>query len=90
MSDLSSIFDPVDGVAVTALVDGSQHVNGMFDRSYIDASGVASNASAFTCESDEVDMVSVGASLTVKGVDYRISNIEHDGLGIAVVRLTRV
>lgn len=90
MTDLAALFAPADGFAVTALVDGADHVNGIFDRSYVDASGVATNASAFTCASADVDLVRQGVSLTVQGVDYRISGIEHDGTGVAVLRLTRV
>jgi hypothetical protein len=90
MSDLSQIFSTEDGFAVTALVDGSMHVNGIFDRSYVDANGVATNSSAFTCASEDLELVSMGAALTVQGVEYRAAGIEHDGTGVALVRLTRV
>ena len=89
MSDITALFNPEDGFAVTALADG-RFVNGIFDRSYIDANGVATNASAFTCASEDVELVRQDSSLTVQGVEYRVTVVEHDGTGVSVLRLSRL
>ena len=56
------------------------------DIGYAGFSGVRIN---FECASEEVEELTSGDLITIKGVNYRIAQMKSDGIGWVMLRLER-
>ena len=61
----------------------------IFDNAYVDAFGVASLAPVALLRTEDTGSAAYGATLTVAGVDYRVTAVEPDGTGMTRLRLER-
>lgn len=63
-------------------------VNGIFDDAYAEALGAfEGSAPAFTLPRSDVPDVARGDLLTINGVDYKVTNVRPDGLGMVTLHL---
>lgn len=57
-------------------------VDGIFDNAYLDALGFSGATPVFNCISSAVVSAAQGDAVVISGVNYTISRIEPDGVGM--------
>lgn len=89
MAENIAEFFNSDEFAVSALYNGSVSVNVIFDYAYVDQYGTASTNPLITANAADFSAATVGQSLVVNGINYKIQSLEPDGTGIVRIELTR-
>lgn len=89
MAENMAEFFNGDEFATSALYNGSVSVNVIFDYAYVDQYGTASTNPLITANAADFSAATVGQSLVVGGVNYKIQSLEPDGTGIVRIELTR-
>ena len=89
MAENMAEFFNSDEFAVSALYNGSVSVNVIFDYAYVDQYGTASNNPLITANAADFSAATIGQSLVVNGINYKIQSLEPDGTGIVRIELTR-
>lgn len=97
--DLTPMFDPVYGFAVTATWNGTE-IPVLFDREYfVDQpkfmgiedrmlyTDIVSSKPAATCRTSDVSAVKQGDTITIDGTTYTVVVPMPDGTGITVLSL---
>jgi hypothetical protein len=88
--DLTPFFSLTEFASDATL--GGATVQGIFDRSYVDAGsgmGMSSTAPAFTLPTAQVPTSPVGLAMVINDVTYAVSAHEPDGTGISLLILER-
>jgi hypothetical protein len=78
-----------DEFAVSALYNGSTTVNVIYDHAYIDTYGTASTNPLITANAADFSSATIGQTLVIESINYKIQSIEPDGTGIVRIELTR-
>lgn len=85
---LTHYFGPFTPGAVAATwSESADALRVLFDRSYYDALGVASNQPRARVRDTDFSGVAAGQTLAIAGVTYTIVGLEPDGQGTTVLRL---
>lgn len=77
----------MDDFGVTAVIGGVD-VQGIFDKDYLDAYGVAGTVPIFTCKTADVSAVVPGTTtLSIGAASYLVVVVESDGTGMSRLKL---
>ena len=74
---------------VDALLNDTQTIQGIFDNDYTEALEMAATEPHFICKSSDVTKVRRDDRLRIGAESYRVVNLEPDGTGVSVIRLTK-
>ena len=74
---------------VTATIGAVTGVEGIFDKEYGDALGVAGNSPVLRIATTAAPAVAVGSAVTISAVSYVVTAIEPDGTGMTLLRLEK-
>lgn len=89
--DLTEFFG-TDDFAITALLDGSTSVAGIFDNAALAIPGgeaaVEGSVPTFTCALADVPLVAQGQTLLVDETTYTVIAVHPDGTGVVTLGLS--
>ena len=97
-ADRLAFFNPQEFGVTATLASNSTGVEcevlGVFDSQYFNLDlgmgGVTSSDLQFTCRTADVSDFTQGDTFTLEGVNYEITDVQHDGTGITVLKLHKV
>lgn len=97
-ADKLAFFNPAE-FGVTATLTSSSagaesDVVGIFDAQYLNldlgAGSVSTSDLQFMCRTEDVEEFTQGDRLNLNEVNYEITDVQHDGTGVTVLKLHKV
>jgi len=85
--DLTEFLDVSGGFAVTATFGVIGAVTGIFDRAYLESSGIAGYRPVFLCRASDVASAAIGETVTIDSTAYTLAERQPDGTGMTTLVL---
>ena len=95
IENLDIFFHGLDAKQILfTLSGGTQTVTGYFDNAFFDATigetVLDTTAPRFTCKMSDVEGIPIESPCVLDGVAYTVMQIQPEGTGLAVVKLSHV